>query len=291
MMCSCPFFIFCRVKDVSDYFQELKQNGTVRDRIICIAGNHELTFEPEHYDRVWRQFLRPRQSGKYDCEAARSALTNCTYLEDEALTVGSIQLYGSPFQPEFYNWAFNVPRSDIDSKWERIPSDTDVLITHGPPLGRGDVTSGNNRVGCVSLMKQVQSRIKPRLHVFGHVHEGYGVSYDGTTMYINASSVSHNYTRHHNSIVVDLPHDLGMPPQLVQPYCELDKEELLGWLRGKGYVETAARVEEAGCTLTGSDLVSITHNEVCCRLLIHRDEEAKRELKQAMDQLWLESLM
>eukprot|EP00804_Cyclotella_cryptica_P019291 CCRYP_006172-RA/>CCRYP_006172-RA protein AED:0.00 eAED:0.00 QI:324/1/1/1/1/1/2/751/292 len=149
------------VKDVSDYFSELLRNGTVKKAIICIAGNHELTFQPDHYERVWRRFQRPKQSGKYDTEAARKALTNCVYLEDETATIGSIQFYGSPWQPEFYHWAFNVPRTDIESKWEKIPTNTDVLITHGPPLGRGDVTSGNNRTGCVSLMREVQCRVKP----------------------------------------------------------------------------------------------------------------------------------
>merc|ERR1712013_614353 len=52
--------------DVSEYFSKLRYNVTARDEIICIASNHELTFEPEHYDKVWRQFKRPKQDGKYD---------------------------------------------------------------------------------------------------------------------------------------------------------------------------------------------------------------------------------
>eukprot|EP00585_Thalassiosira_rotula_P010434 CAMPEP_0196155020 /NCGR_PEP_ID=MMETSP0910-20130528/39942_1 /TAXON_ID=49265 /ORGANISM="Thalassiosira rotula, Strain GSO102" /LENGTH=454 /DNA_ID=CAMNT_0041419161 /DNA_START=95 /DNA_END=1456 /DNA_ORIENTATION=- len=273
------------IADVSDHFSELRQNGTVKDGIICIAGNHELTFELERYDKVWRRFKRPKQDEKYDAESARKALTNCTYLEDESLTLQGIQFYGSPWQPEFYGWAYNAPRSDILSKWERIPSDTDVLITHGPPLGRGDVTKGN-RVGCVSLMKEVQSRVKPRLHVFGHIHEGRGVTHDGTTMYVNASNVSHNYTRQHPGIVVDLPHDADMPARLVEPECRLDSDELISWLRRKGFLGTAARFAELEDRLRGSDVVDCSHEDLCCRLLIHRDEEAKAELKQAMTKLW-----
>ena len=285
-MCSCPKH---RVKDVSEYFRELQQNGTVRERIICIAGNHELTFEPEHYDRIWRRFLRPRQTAKYDAAAARKALINCTYLEDDAIAVDGIRFYGSPWQPEFYDWAFNVPRTNIQSKWEDIPSETDVLITHGPPLGRGDVTSVNNRVGCISLMKEVQNRIKPRLHVFGHIHEGYGVTYDGKTLFVNASSVSHNYTSQNLSIVVDLPHDLGMPARLAKPDCRLDTGELLAWLRKNRYETIAARCEEIEDRLTGRDFVKSSHDELCCRLQIHRDEGAKSELQTAMTKLWVES--
>lgn len=256
--------------------------------MICIAGNHELTFEPEHYDRVWKRFQRRKQDGKYDAKAARKALTNCTYLEDESLAIGRIQCcYGSPWQPAYYDWAFNVPRADIQSKWEKIPSDTDVLITHGPPLGRGDTTHGKH-VGCVSLLKDVQSRVKPRLHVFGHIHEGRGVSYDGTTLYINASNVSHNYTRHHPSIVVDLPHDTSLPAQLVTPDCRLDADALIVWLRQNGYERTANKFEKLDDRFAGSDLVDRSYDELCCRLLIHRDEEAKVELKQAIAKLWLE---
>ena len=175
---------------MADYFDELRRNGTVRTAIICIAGNHELTFETDRYDKVWHRFRLPGQVDKFDVRDARSRLErSCTYLEDSTTRIGTITFYGSPYQPEFGGWAFNVPRGDIDELWERIPSDVDVLITHGPPLGRGDVTSGNHRVGCVSLMKHVRDRLRPRLHVFGHVHEGYGVYHDGTTAYVNASSV------------------------------------------------------------------------------------------------------
>lgn len=76
-------------------------------------------------------------------------------------------------QPEFCNWAFNIPRGKgCLSKWDLIPSDTDVLITHGPPVGHGDFTCSGVRAGCVELLSSVQQRIQPKYHVFGHIHEG-----------------------------------------------------------------------------------------------------------------------
>ena len=48
----------------------------------------------------------------------------------------------------------------------------DVLVTHGPPIGHGDECEGGHRAGCVDLLAEVQNRIKPKYHVFGHVHEG-----------------------------------------------------------------------------------------------------------------------
>ncbi len=219
---------------MADYFDELRRNGTVRDAVLCIAGNHELTFDADRYDASWRNFRLPGQVDKFDIRDARTRLEgSCTYLEDASTVVGTTTFYGSPYQPEFGGWAFNVPRKDMDELWERIPDDVDVLITHGPPLGRGDSTSGNMRVGCVSLMKHVQQRLRPRLHVFGHVHEGYGVYHDGTTAYVNASSVTTSSTDRpgrggeddddgggggiNPCVVFDLPYDRHLPALLVRP--------------------------------------------------------------------------
>lgn len=76
-------------------------------------------------------------------------------------------------QPEFCKWAFNVPRGEpCLSKWDMIPSDTDILVTHTPPVGHGDQCCSGVRAGCVELLTTVQNRVKPKYHVFGHIHEG-----------------------------------------------------------------------------------------------------------------------
>ena len=80
---------------------------------------------------------------------------------------------GTPWQPEFGGWAFNLKRGEeCVKKWNLIPEDTDVLITHGPPLGFGDLCSTGIRAGCVDLLQSVQNRVKPKYHVYGHIHEG-----------------------------------------------------------------------------------------------------------------------
>ena len=76
-------------------------------------------------------------------------------------------------QPEFCSWGFNLPRGDpCLEKWQKIPSNVDILMTHGPPIGHGDLCTGGNRAGCVDLLREVQYRIRPKYHVFGHIHEG-----------------------------------------------------------------------------------------------------------------------
>lgn len=76
-------------------------------------------------------------------------------------------------QPRFLNWAFNVSRGQpLLSIWDRIPEDTDVLVTHTPPVGHGDFCVYDCHVGCVELLGVIQRRVRPRYHVFGHIHEG-----------------------------------------------------------------------------------------------------------------------
>jgi len=66
-----------------------------------------------------------------------------------------------------------VPRGEACLlKWEMIPSDTDILVTHTPPIGYGDLCCTGVRAGCVELLSTVQNRVKPKYHVFGHIHEG-----------------------------------------------------------------------------------------------------------------------
>lgn len=76
-------------------------------------------------------------------------------------------------QPEYLSWAFNLPRGESClQKWNLIPDDTDVLITHSPPLGYGDLCHTGIRAGCVELLSTIQQRVKPKYHIFGHIHEG-----------------------------------------------------------------------------------------------------------------------
>lgn len=127
-------------------------------------------------------------------------------------------------QPEFGQWAFNLPRGEECLKmWNKIPIDTDVLLTHTPPLGHGDLACSGVRAGCVELLSAVQRRVKPKYHVFGHIHEGaetptfflntyqkpillgYGVTSDGKIVFINASTCDINYIPNNLPIVFDIP--------------------------------------------------------------------------------------
>mmetsp|Transcript_48561 Transcript_48561/g.140706 ORF Transcript_48561/g.140706 Transcript_48561/m.140706 type:complete len:294 (-) Transcript_48561:107-988(-) len=176
---------------------------------VIVAGNHDETCDAAHFVQKNRGSVDAAELEAI-CKRAKDCLlaSGCVYLEDSAIEIDGISFYGSPHQPEFNDWAFNLPRGPpLREKWAQIPANVDVLVTHGPPLGRGDEGdkyTGKQHWGCVDLLTQVQSRIRPRFHVFGHVHEGYGTSCDGTTVFINAASLDKDYTPTNPAIVFDI---------------------------------------------------------------------------------------
>nr|CAI5832276.1 unnamed protein product [Callosobruchus analis] len=174
---------------------------------IVIAGNHELSFD-QKFSEYFKKLMTARQEKgeAVNTQNIRQYLTNCTYLEDSGIELYGIKIYGSPWQPEYNNWAFNLKRgAECLSKWNKIPDDTEILITHTPPLGHGDLACSGVRAGCVELLNTVQKRVKPKYHVFGHIHEGYGVTSDGRIIYINASTCDINYIPTNLPVVFDVP--------------------------------------------------------------------------------------
>jgi hypothetical protein len=180
------------------------------DTKIFIAGNHDFAFENVN---------RPHRKGNYDwfhhlMNEENLSQSDVVYLEDSEFIINSpefsrpIKFYGSPWQPEFYNWAFNLPRqgTELERYWSMIPEDTDILITHGPPHSCRDFVQerfGGHSVGCEQLMFHVE-RVKPLLHTFGHIHGSYGGVYKKDTLYVNASTCTERYIPSNKPIIVDL---------------------------------------------------------------------------------------
>lgn len=144
---------------------------------ILIAGNHDFLFEQQ-----------PKE--------AQTEITNAIYLMDSSVETEGIKFYGSPWQPWFHDWAFNLQRGEeLRRVWAKIPSDTDVLITHGPPAGIGDRVWTGENVGCEDLRDRVLS-LRPRLHVFGHIHEARGIWHTEGITFVNASMLGSEEQAH-----------------------------------------------------------------------------------------------
>lgn len=135
---------------------------------IFIAGNHDLFLET--CSKKVLQKLMP---------------DDIIYLQNSGVTIEGINIWGSPISPYFLGMAFNKKRgNDIKRVWNKIPTNTNILITHTPPKGIMD-----NGLGCEDLLNCVQ-KIKPALHIFGHIHEQLGVQNIGETRFINAALVN-----------------------------------------------------------------------------------------------------
>ncbi len=151
---------------------------------VIISGNHDFGFERNPEARSW--------------------ITHAVYLQDEEVTIEGLRIYGSPWQPWFFNWAFNLKRGpELAAVWAKVPAGIDVLLTHSPPLGVLDRLDTGEPVGCEELTKAL-TRIRPKLHVFGHIHEAYGMVERDGIVYVNASSCNLKYRPVNPPVVVDL---------------------------------------------------------------------------------------
>ncbi len=151
---------------------------------IFVAGNHDWLFET-------------------DPQLAQAILSlhGIRYLQDSGTVIDGVRFYGAPWQPEFCNWAFNLPRGQVlADRWALIPDDTQVLITHGPPAGRLDQVRGGPKLGCFDLRQRVEDLKDLRYHVFGHIHDSYGVS----GKFVNAAICNERY------VPINMPHVLDV---------------------------------------------------------------------------------
>jgi len=170
---------------------------------IIIAGNHDGQLEhgmPKNQKEA--DELKAVQDFLQEVDEAEKP--EFEYLCDYGTEFEGLKIWGSPWTPTFFNWHFMKKRGEeIKKQWDLIPDDTDILITHGPAYGILDVSGfsrkrvgGTNHCGCEELRNAVE-RVKPKLHVFGHIHESYGETvllFDNTdTRCVNASIMDGDY--------------------------------------------------------------------------------------------------
>ncbi len=179
---------------------------------VFIAGNHDFGFEPlghgklsdENGDFIFRG--RIFQKGLQDTYREWAKTFGLIYLDKEEIEIDGIRIYGIPDQPAFCGWAFNYFTLDeAEEIYGNIPENIDVLLTHGPAKGILDLPGivsmieGDNRLGCPTMLKHL-ARVKPKYHLFGHIHESFGkVKINGTT-HINASFCGMPYTNFNKPI-------------------------------------------------------------------------------------------
>ena len=161
--------------------------------VVAVAGNHDWIFERAPH-------LVPALRWRY--------------LQDGGVELFGLKIYGTPWQPRFFDWAFNLDEPELEIKFNRIPEGTDIVVTHGPPFGIGDLAprpSGGEHVGSPSLRNRLLA-VRPRLSVFGHIHEGRGVYHQDGMVFANVTLVDERYERVHEPMVFHVePKDRPSP--------------------------------------------------------------------------------
>ena len=132
-------------------------------------------------------------------------MTNCTYLEDTFIEAEGYKIYGTPYQPIFYDWGFNRSEDDRRILFAKIPSDSDIVLCHGPPNGILDHLRDGTSVGCTILRDEVLKRVKPRICAFGHIHEDHGVEKVDHTVFVNSANCTVRYACTQPAEIIDLP--------------------------------------------------------------------------------------
>ena len=162
----------------------LEQSATIK---IFVAGNHDIVL-----DKFWPSRTKnniTRHILYEDNLSAKKMIkdSGIIYLENKDYVYQGIKFYGSPYTPSFHkqNWVFNADRGEeIKKEWSKIPSDTNVLITHGPPYGILDTIPENYKItpeedvkrGCEDLINVIKKRLYDlKLCCFGHIHGNTGI--------------------------------------------------------------------------------------------------------------------
>jgi len=175
--------------DIQEISQELRALGAVAKKFkhgcIFISGNHD--------------WLGERNPSLMKQMAIDEGLI---YLDHSSIQIEGINIFGSAYTPEFCNWAYNVPRGPaLAQKWAQIPDDTNILVTHGPPMEIMDIVNRYDpfngwsieHVGCEDLSNRIKELKDLKLHLFGHIHGSYGQIKIGDITYINASICTEEY--------------------------------------------------------------------------------------------------
>lgn len=180
---------------------------------ICPVANHKVDFQRRWLETEFNKWVESLPYtyvvmvwGNHDwigMEKKQPSLHDkVILLTDKSENIEGLHFFGSPWQREYCDWAFNAKESELKQLYSKIPV-CDVLISHGPAFGlRDSVGKGAENLGSPSLLKEL-ARIKPKLLVCGHIHPGYGTALHGNTLVVNAAQLNDSYQRVNLPILVD----------------------------------------------------------------------------------------
>lgn len=164
---------------------------------LVVPGNHEYILDEKF------SAIEPRVMAKIAICGMPWDRAGVEYLQDRYVEAGGLKVYGSPWTPKFNDWAFMMPPERLHEKFDAIPSGLDILVTHGPAYNILDHSKHlASPAGSTALHEAIESA-RPRLHVCGHIHEGYGIKEVNGIIRVNAAIRAYE-AKYNPPIVVEL---------------------------------------------------------------------------------------
>lgn len=210
----------CHISDTHDVHQDLSMIVPNDTELLLFTG--DLTYRGADWeiDLLLKQFRKlsarvPNIVGilgnhEVGCQGKEVGLkerfkeVGVILLHNEATEVNGIKIYGSPYTPWFFGWAYQYENARFAKQyageymptaeeiWNKVPEDTQILLSHGPPQFILD-TCRDGSVGCAALRRRIEVTPSIKYSMFGHIHEGYGVTEVGGVTYSNASIMTGKY--------------------------------------------------------------------------------------------------
>lgn len=193
--------------EVKRFFDWLDNLPTIAHKIV-VAGNHDTFFDiitEDVYGKNWEQ---------EEIQNLLNSYPNIYYLQDNFIEIEGLKIWGSPWSLPFKNWGFMANEHLMKRVLSKIPEGTHVIITHGPAFNKLDISTPKQRAydGKIHLgsqeVRNAVERIKPKLHVSGHVHSNYGIwpgiEIPGEIIYVNPSSVNEDYEPLNPPMIVEI---------------------------------------------------------------------------------------
>lgn len=150
--------------------------------LLTLAGNHDITLDTAFYKQYGLYFHNQEPQDTEKCQELLTKSSSIMYLKQEAAVLQllapngprtTFKVFGSPYSPAMGMWAFGYNPEEAAQFWDKIPLDTDVVVTHTPPKYHRDERSNRRAAGCEALRRMLW-RVRPRLTICGHIHESRG---------------------------------------------------------------------------------------------------------------------